>query len=128
MGREVKSAPVLGPFVKGSISSIPARIGNDKPEHNADVGGGKNPPAQKAPGPGLWGRPRVSFAGVKVIEESTGDSSSQASTHFSDVTPMSVSGDSDSHAFGQAAVVATREEDSEEDLFSSSSDEIAADV
>ena len=112
---------------KSNISSIPAHIGNNKPEHVADVGGGNSSPAQKAPGPVVWGRPRVSFANV-VIEESTGDGSSQASTHFSDVTPMSVSGDSVSDAFGQASVVATHEEDSEEDLFGSSSDEIAADA
>ena len=68
---------------KSTISSIPAHIGNDKPEHNADVGGGKNPPAQPAPGPSLWGRPRVSFANVKGHQESaSNDSSSQASTHF----------------------------------------------
>ena len=111
---------------KSNISSIPAHIGNDKPEHVADVGGGNSSPAQKAPGPVVWGRPRVSFAKV-VIEESTGDSSSQASTHFSDVTPMSGSGELCTHAHEQAAMGATRKEESdEEDLFGSSSDKMGS--
>ena len=121
-----KESPYLGyatnlvqQLQKSSLSSIPAHIGNIEPERVAVAGSGSNPPSQPAPGPDDgWGRPRVSFA--NIVPGDTADGNNSVCTHYSEVTNKSASDDNSGHAFGQAALAPTHEEDSDEDLFSSS--------
>ena len=121
-----KESPYLGyatnlvqQLQKSSLSSIPAHIGNIEPERVAVAGRESNPPPQPAPGPDDgWGRPRVSFA--NVVPGDTADGNGSVCTHYSEVTNKSASDDNSGHAFGQAALAPTHEEDSDEDLFSSS--------